>query len=299
MEVALRERGVLEQLAVAVAVAVRRLDLARRVEAHPVLLDALGGLPAVRRAARDDDVVLLAVRDRAEHRPDETRAAVHVDDLVALAVSIEAVHRLGRLADRDLDVAVPHSRRRPSTGSPPGSIGAVFASRWTWASGTHSSRTIGRKPPTRSSAAGRVQVVEDRLVAAEALVAEDLLDEQPAAAVVAAATPGRGAWPGPLRGSRTAWDDLRAYRLPRRSCSRSIASNSALKLPSPKPRAPWRSMISKNTVGPVADRLGEDLQQVALVVAVDEDALARAGRRAARSPRARARGPRRSRPRGS
>jgi hypothetical protein len=39
------------------------------------------------------------------------------------------------------------------------------------------------------------------------------------------------------------------YRFPRRSCSRSMASNSALKLPSPKPRAPWRSMTSKKTVG--------------------------------------------------
>ena len=34
------------------------------------------------------------------------------------------------------------------------------------------------------------------------------------------------------------------HRLPRRSCSRSIASNSALKLPLPKLRAPLRSMIS-------------------------------------------------------
>ena len=39
------------------------------------------------------------------------------------------------------------------------------------------------------------------------------------------------------------------YRLPRSACSRSIASNSALKLPSPNPRAPWRSITSKNRVG--------------------------------------------------
>src|SRR5207248_6511969 len=39
------------------------------------------------------------------------------------------------------------------------------------------------------------------------------------------------------------------YRLPRSACSRSIASNSALKLPSPKPRAPCRSITSKKTVG--------------------------------------------------
>ena len=39
------------------------------------------------------------------------------------------------------------------------------------------------------------------------------------------------------------------YRFPRFACSRSIASNSALKLPTPKPREPWRSMISKKKVG--------------------------------------------------
>jgi hypothetical protein len=39
------------------------------------------------------------------------------------------------------------------------------------------------------------------------------------------------------------------YRLPRRSCSRSMASNRALKLPLPKPRDPCRSISSKNTVG--------------------------------------------------
>ena len=38
-------------------------------------------------------------------------------------------------------------------------------------------------------------------------------------------------------------------RLPRLSCSRSIASNSALKLPLPKPSEPCRSISSKNTVG--------------------------------------------------
>ena len=41
----------------------------------------------------------------------------------------------------------------------------------------------------------------------------------------------------------------RPQRFPRRACSSSIASNSALKLPTPKPREPWRSMISKKNVG--------------------------------------------------
>ena len=40
-----------------------------------------------------------------------------------------------------------------------------------------------------------------------------------------------------------------AHKLPRRSCSRSMDSKSALKLPLPKPSEPCRSMISKNTVG--------------------------------------------------
>ena len=43
--------------------------------------------------------------------------------------------------------------------------------------------------------------------------------------------------------------ELDAQRLPRASCSRSIASNSALKLPLPKPSEPCRSISSKNTVG--------------------------------------------------
>jgi hypothetical protein len=38
--------------------------------------------------------------------------------------------------------------------------------------------------------------------------------------------------------------------LPRRACSRSIASNNALKLPTPNPREPWRSITSKKSVGP-------------------------------------------------
>src|SRR5207247_87164 len=41
----------------------------------------------------------------------------------------------------------------------------------------------------------------------------------------------------------------RIYRFPRSSCSRSIAWNSALKLPAPKPREPWRSISSRKTVG--------------------------------------------------
>ncbi len=39
------------------------------------------------------------------------------------------------------------------------------------------------------------------------------------------------------------------YKVPRNSCSRSMASKSALKFPFPNDRAPFRWMISKNRVG--------------------------------------------------
>jgi hypothetical protein len=39
------------------------------------------------------------------------------------------------------------------------------------------------------------------------------------------------------------------YRFPRMACSRSMASNNALKLPLPKPREPLRWIISKKSVG--------------------------------------------------
>src|SRR5205807_2585518 len=101
VEVALGERRVLEQLAVAVAVAIGRLYLARRVEAQPELLLALGQLPRVGGAPRDHQVVALAERDTAEDAAQHSTAAVHVDHLVALAVAIEAVERGHWLAHRD------------------------------------------------------------------------------------------------------------------------------------------------------------------------------------------------------
>ncbi len=186
MEVALRVRRVLEQLAVAVAVAVRGLDLARGVEAHPVLLGALRRLPAVGRPARDHDVVLLAVGDGAEHRPHDARAAVDVDDLVALAVAVEAVHRLRRLADRGLDVAVPHQQAPPGDRVAPRRDRAGVGQPVHVGVG-HPLLALDRpERPDPVEPAGGVQVVEDRLVAAEALVAEDLLDEQAPIAVAPA-----------------------------------------------------------------------------------------------------------------
>ena len=76
MEVALRERRGLGELPVAVAVAVGRLDLARRVEAHPELLHARVGLEAVGRPARDHDVFVRMEREPAEDRLELARALV-------------------------------------------------------------------------------------------------------------------------------------------------------------------------------------------------------------------------------
>ncbi len=75
---------------------------------------------------------------------------------------------------------------------------------------------------------------------------------------------------------------------------RSIASKSALKFPLPKPRLPFRWMISKNSVGRSSHRPGEELQQVAFLVAIDEDAERPDRRRSLRRSRRRAAAARRS-----
>ena len=129
-------------------------------------------------------------------------------------------------------------QRRPLTGSPSGSVGPVTRCRCTWASGTHSGVLDRLEVARLGDPARRLEVVEDRLVAREALVAHHLLDQQPAV-VAELGVALAGDVPEPVV----------PHRLPLLSCSRSIASNSALKLPSPKPRAPWRSITSRNTVG--------------------------------------------------
>ena len=74
-------------------------------------------------------------------------------------------------------------------------------------------------------------------------------------AVMAAGGPARSSTPRRCRPTsrprrcRPPRPATRPYRLPRRACSRSIASNSALKFPLPNPWDPCRSISSKNTVG--------------------------------------------------
>ena len=63
----------------------------------------------------------------------------------------------------------------------------------------------------------------------------------------------------------------RSYRLPRSACSRSIASKSALKLPVAEAARAVPLDHLEEQRRPVLRRLREDLQQVAVVVAVGED----------------------------
>src|SRR5262245_15959061 len=176
VDVAMRVRRALEQLPVAVAVPVRRLDLARRVE-RQIELVALREEP-VDRPARDDDVVALPVRQRAEGGLELARALVDEDHLVALAVLVERALLAHRPADGDLHVVVPH--QEPATVDraalrldvlrvhqvPRVSVGHPLLPR------------DRRELAQLLDAAGGLEVVEDRLVAREALVAHDLLGQE-------------------------------------------------------------------------------------------------------------------------
>jgi hypothetical protein len=103
---------------------------------------------------------------------------VDEDDLVALAVAEEVVHRLRGPAERDLDVVVPH--QRPAAGDlVTGGVDAVRREMTV--------RVLLRQPLVAHDrleagevhdAAWRVQVVEDRLVAGEALEPHHLFAEQ-------------------------------------------------------------------------------------------------------------------------
>jgi hypothetical protein len=177
VEVAVRERRGLEQLAIAVAVPVRRLDLARRVEGEPPLR-ARVQLDAVGRPAGDHHVVVPAERQPTEDRVEVARALHHEQDLVPLAVAVEAVGFVRGLAHAHLDVGVEHqhaaAEHRVAAGLHRSHVGEAMDVR------------VGRpllerdrlEGPALRHPARRLQVVEDRLVAREALVAHHLLDEQ-------------------------------------------------------------------------------------------------------------------------
>jgi hypothetical protein len=177
VDVAVVVRRALEQLAVLVAVTLRDLDQARRLEDEVALLVRLGD-EAVRRAARDDEIVAVLVREVAEDRLERAGAFVDEDALVALAVPEEGLHPLGRAAERDLDVVVPHQEPsaadRVAAGRDVGGLEVPVRVRV-----GHPLVALDRLERAELlDAAGRLEVVQDRLHPGEALHAHDLLGQE-------------------------------------------------------------------------------------------------------------------------
>src|SRR5690606_35619362 len=182
---------------------------------------------------------------------------------VRLLVAVEVVHAGRRAADAQRHVLVaeqhpPRRNRVAACGHIRRGEGAV-----TDRPELHVLRR-GRPQELGADDGGRqVVVVQNRLDAGEALQPHDFLAVQRA---IRLAEPGvplvrhlskaviKGHWQTSsfvARGTEplavgAAW---RRYRLPRRACSSSIASKSALKLPLPKPWLPRRWITSMKTVG--------------------------------------------------
>jgi hypothetical protein len=178
MEVALGIRRRLQQLPVAVAVAIRGLDLTGGVEHEPRLRRLIEFEP-VGRPPRNHDVVVLPVGDLPEHRLERARALADEDHLVPLAVAVEGLGLRVRPADRELQVRVPHqaapARNRIAFGRHPAGhqvpVDVGF--------GDPLAVLDGRVLVRLRDPARRLEVIEDRLVARESLEAHHLLDQQP------------------------------------------------------------------------------------------------------------------------
>ncbi len=112
VEVALGVRRVLEQLAVVVAIPLRRLDLRRRLQVQDPLLGPLVRVQAPRRPDRQHEVVARVVREVAEDRAADAGPLVDEQHLVGHAVAVEPVlgHRLGGPNDPEHDVVVEVQR---------------------------------------------------------------------------------------------------------------------------------------------------------------------------------------------
>ena len=204
----------LEQLAVLAEVALGRRDVAARLDAdgaQRVLGRALRD-PAVRRGPRDDDVVALADLERAEDGLDPRPAALDVDALVADAVAVPGARRAGH-GVRQAHVAV--AEQQAAAGDDVGVLDDLRGEQVVRLQVARQQRVVGRGGQVADAPLavlgdrrGDVAVVEQAGVAAEALLAHQLLVVE----LADLAPPGRPPVLGvPLRGDA-------AHRLVVRHC---------------------------------------------------------------------------------
>ena len=177
VEVALRVRRVLEELAVVVPVALRRLDLRRRLEVQHPLLRARVRLEPPGRPDRQDEVVAGSVAQRPEDRVADAGALVDEEHLVGDAVAVEPAlgHRLGRPDDAE-DHVVVEVQRDPAADRVAARLDAAGLRQ-----AVAMEVVVGRlelDAPDRLDLVGprrRDEVVEERRPAGEALDPEQLL----------------------------------------------------------------------------------------------------------------------------
>ena len=196
----------------------------------------------MRRATRHDEIVAFRGSEPTEHRLEHEAASVHVHELVARRVAIERGGLGdGRPRERDLVVAEQVTTSEHGVGV---RRGRQLAGPQVVRLQGHVRREHGLRcfdALDRPESRWRVAVIEERRRGREALLAHELLRRDLAVDAVE-----RVALAGDVADAAVRRHD---YRFPRLAWSRSIASKSALKLPSPKPFAPSRSMISKKTAG--------------------------------------------------
>ena len=204
----------LEQLAVLAEVALRWRDVAARLDAdgaQRVLGRALRD-PAVRRGPRDDDVVALADLERAEHRLDPRPAALDVDALVADAVAVPRARGAG---DGVRQAHVTVAEQQPAAGDDVGVLDDLRGEQVVRLQVPRQQRVVGGRAEVADAplavlrdGRGDVAVVEQAGVAAEALLAHELLVVELADLAAPGGSPVLGV---PLRGDA-------AHRLVVRHC---------------------------------------------------------------------------------
>src|SRR5918996_2760450 len=180
------------------------------------------GYDAVSRSLRDDYVVACGEREGTVVGLESPASPVHEVTDVTVCVAQKVRHRLGPAADEQTNVVVAGDQL------PRGArVDAVLRLHLIEIKCTRAQRPFDASPRGR-----RVRPVQVRGPAEEGL-----------AAALFPVRPLRNPHVG-LLGDLAFGEDEVHYRFPLASCSRSIASNRALKLPAPKPLAPWRSITS-------------------------------------------------------